>query len=209
MKKTVLFGVAGASGSGKSTYVEFLVRLLTQFRLRVIVLKMDDYYLDLSGLTEAERKKRNFDHPGALDLGLLREHLQALQAGRPIQRPTYSFVTHTVTGYEHIDPDEWDVIIVEGIMLYCDEMICEYIGEASAFVDVNPFICFWRRLTRDRQERGRSTWSVLRQYITTVLPGWWKYVRPYRHRAAIRVHGGGRHVPSHHRALAHIRRLQA
>lgn len=200
----ILFGVAGASGSGKSTFVRALQALLNAIGLRVVILSMDHYYRDLSHLSEYDRHRQNFDHPRALDFPLLREHLRNLQQGQAIHRPIYSFVTHRVEGFEIIDPAGCDVIIVEGIMLFCDDEICKLIGEASAFVDVGQMSCFWRRLVRDRRERGRTVLSIVGQYLLTVLPGWWRHVRPYRSRARFRVRGGGLNVQAQEHALNHI-----
>ncbi len=187
MKRIAVFG---PSGSGKTTLAENLANALRNDGKRVAIISMDKYYKCLRHLTEAQKNKHNYDEPKALNISLFLQHLRDIKAGKVVQLPIYDFVSHTVTGYDEFDPNEYDVVIVDGIMLLTDPQ-AQPLFDYIVYVDVPQPVCLWRRIERDRKARGRTIGSVMNQYAKTVLPGFWRYVRPYRCHATFIVTGGG------------------
>ena len=180
-----IIGVAGPSCSGKS---EIARRLIKQFSgMNPVILTLDSYYHDLSPLDPAERDKRNFDVPEALDHELLREQLLALASGNAIEKPVYDFATHTRSPQsERIVPG--DTVIVEGLFtLYWEEI--RDLFHTRVFVTLHDHICLSRRIERDTKKRGRSHESVLSQYTETVRPMNEKYILPTNTFADIVVNG--------------------
>ena len=166
MAKALVIGIAGGTGSGKTTIAEMIAKELGQ--RRVAMLLQDNYYKDLAHLAFAERKAQNFDHPDAVDVELMAAHIRSLKAGEPIRVPTYDFTTHTRQARTvAIKPKR--VIIVEGILvLACEEV--RNLLDVKLFVDTDDDIRFIRRLKRDTLERGRKLESVIEQYLATVRP---------------------------------------
>jgi len=164
--KPIIIGVAGGTGSGKTTVsVAILERV---GRERITYIQHDSYYKDLSHLPLEERHKINFDHPDALDTNLLVEHLKRLQAGSLIEVPIYDFTTHTRKGEtRRVEPRA--VTLVEGILIFADKALRDLM-DVKIFVDTDADIRFLRRLQRDITERGRTLESVIRQYLETVRP---------------------------------------
>lgn len=203
-----LFGVVGPSGSGKTTFVERLKeKLETEGGRRVAVLKMDRYYRDLSHLPREERGFKNFDHPDALNMDLFGGHIYDLLEGVAIDVPSYSFEDHTVLPViEVLDPKNFDVIIVDGVMLFAHRHIAGWFYNNSAYINVDPITCFWRRLRRDPKSRGRTIWSVVRQYWTQVYPGYLDHVRPWKYRARFQVSGGGDNPKALEKVFKHLTR---
>lgn len=183
-----IIGIAGGTASGKTTIARKIYDL-SQSLGSVVVIRMDDYYNDLSHLTLEERKLINYDHPSSYDSKLLVEHLKSLKNGIAIQRPTYDFVTHNRSS-EVVRIDPVNVIIVEGIMLFA-------IPELRAMFDIKLFVQtpddlrFIRRLKRDINERGRSIESVINQYLTTVRPMHLDFVEPSKQFADLIIPEGG------------------
>lgn len=173
--KPVLLGVAGGSGSGKTTIVKKLVDALGD--QTVLVLALDHYYHDLSHLSASERDARNFDHPDAIDWLLLSEHLEKLAGGDSIIRPTYSFKTHTREEPVSISPKP--AIVIDGILTLYPAAI-RALMKLSIFVDTVDDLRFIRRLRRDVAERGRTNDSVINQYLGSVRPMYAQYVMPQR-----------------------------
>jgi uridine kinase len=183
-----VLGVAGGSGSGKTTVVEEIVRHLGQDRVTVV--HHDAYYRDFSHLSPEKRDEINFDHPSALETSLLVEHLHALLEGRPVEVPVYDFTTHTRTSLtRRMDPT--DLILVDGILVLAEPGLRK-IMNIKIFVDTDADIRFIRRMTRDMEERGRSLGSVVEQYESTVRPMHLEFVEPSKRYADVIIPVGGR-----------------
>ncbi len=179
--KTLLIIVAGGTASGKSTVVEKIHQRLKSKDVQVI--KFDDYYKDLSNLTMEERIKVNFDHPDSLDNDLMYEQLKSLLDGNTIEKPLYDFKTHTrKSETELIKPSK--VVIVEGILSLYDKRIRD-LANIRIFVESDDDIRFIRRLKRDMNERGRTLDSVIDQYLTTVKPMYYEFIKPTKRYADI------------------------
>jgi uridine kinase len=183
----VVIGVAGGTGSGKTTVARAILKRAGTNQISLI--QHDAYYKDLGDLPQAQRAIRNFDHPDALDNALLIAHLKELKAGRPIQMPIYDFTTHTRTGRTHkVEPSR--VILVEGILIFADEILRQLM-DAKIYVDTQADIRFIRRLQRDIAERGRTMESVVHQYLATVRPMHEQFVEPSKRYADIIIPEGG------------------
>lgn len=188
MTERILLGVAGGSGSGKTTVVEEILRSIRTFPVSVI--HHDAYYRDLAHRPFEERAEVNFDHPDALETELLVEHLTRLRAGEGVDVPVYDFSTHTRT--DRIQRVEaTGVIIVDGILVLADPRLRDLL-DIKVFVDTDPDIRFIRRLQRDVRERGRSLESVVEQYLRTVRPMHLAFVEGSRAYADIIIPEGGR-----------------
>ncbi len=148
----------------------------------------DSYYLDLSHLTMAERRLRNYDHPDALDSDLFVSHLDSLKSGRDVAVPNYDFATHTLNGSFTPIPAK-PVVLVEGILLLAFEQIAARL-DLSVFLDAPEPLRLERRIRRDTSERGRDHADVRRQFAATVAPMHDRFVQPNRHRADLIVDSG-------------------
>lgn len=183
--KPLLIGVAGPSCAGKTMLAQRLAGSLES--LSPVVLCLDSYYADLSHLESAERDRRNFDSPAAMDSELLLQHMRALAEGRTIQKPVYDFSTHTrAQRREPITPGA--CVIVEGLFTLYWEQLRE-IFHTRVFVSVKDELALFRRQIRDTQERGRTPATVLAQYTETVRPMCERYILPTRRYADVIVHG--------------------
>jgi uridine kinase len=183
----VIIGVAGGTGSGKTTVAKEILRRAGTPRIAFI--QHDAYYKDLDTLPLAQRAMQNFDHPDALDNVLLIAHLQALKASRPVEIPVYDFTTHTRTAQtQPVEPQP--VILLEGILIFADEVL-RRLMDVKIYVDTDADIRFIRRLERDIQERGRTTESVVRQYLSTVRPMHLEFVEPSKRHADVIIPEGG------------------
>jgi uridine kinase len=163
---TEVWGVCGASGSGKTTFALRLAGRLSPHC--VSVLPLDSYYVDLSHLEPKARSQVNFDHPDSLDVALFSAHLDALHAGHAIDAPGYDFITNNRTG-ETCRVEPRPLVITEGILLLAAEEIRSRL-DYTIFLEVPDEICLHRRLERDVRERGRHQADVRRQYAETVRP---------------------------------------
>ncbi|NLE43154.1 MAG: uridine kinase [Chloroflexi bacterium] len=183
----IIIGVAGGTGSGKTTIAnEILHRVGTR---HIAVIPHDAYYRDLSHLPLSERIRVNFDHPDALETELMIRHLIALKQGRPVDIPVYDFTTHTRTLQTlHIEPAP--VILVEGILIFAEPGL-RVLFDIKIYVDTDADVRFIRRLRRDVEERGRSVESVCDQYLSTVKPMHLEFVEPSKRYADIIVPEGG------------------
>jgi uridine kinase len=164
--RPLIIGMAGGSGSGKTTIAEAVVAAVGPHLVSLI--QHDAYYRDLSELDFDERTGVNFDHPDSLETELLVSHLRALRSGRAIDRPTYDFAQH-LRGAETVRIEPEQVVIVEGILVLADPDLRELM-DLRIYVDTDPDLRVLRRLRRDIVERGRSVESVLDQYLATVRP---------------------------------------
>lgn len=188
MKPThVLVGIAGGTGSGKTTVAKAIVREMKGEKVALIPL--DSYYKDRGDLTFEEREKINYDHPDAFDFDLLEKHLNALKKDEIIERPVYSFTTHTRLK-EKISVGPAKITIIEGIMVLAHKELRDML-DMKIFVDTDADVRFIRRLTRDIQERGRTVQSVINQYLEVVRLMHEEFVEPSKRFANIIVPEGG------------------
>lgn len=172
MAKSLVIGIAGGSGSGKTTVAEMMVEDLGPERVVLVV--QDNYYKDLAHLTPEERAKVNFDHPDSVDSELMADQLGKLKNGETIQMPIYDFKTH-IRLKETITVTPKEVLIIEGILVLDDENL-RNIMDVKIYIDTDDDVRFIRRLKRDIQERGRDLESVIEQYLTTVRPMHFEFV---------------------------------
>ncbi|WP_338761432.1 uridine kinase [Massilia sp. METH4] len=181
-----VIGVAGGSGSGKSTVTQ---QVLASFGTELVsVVMQDDYYRDQTHLTPEMRRKQNYDHPDAFDWPLLVEHVQGLRNGETVQMPEYDFTVSTRTG-KTIPVKPAPVIVIEGLFALYDANLCDMMS-LKIFVDTAADVRFIRRLQRDIAERGRSMDSIVSQYMGTVRPMHKQFIEPTkRHADVILPHG--------------------
>lgn len=185
MKKGIIIGVAGGSGSGKSTFTN---RLKDRFKEQITVLYHDSYYRDQSFLTYEERCKTNYDHPDSLETDLLLKHLKRLKAGESVECPVYDFSKHN-RSKETVIIEAAPVIILEGILVLSDPRLRELM-DLKVFAHADADVRILRRIRRDVKKRGRDLDGIIKQYLTTVKPMHEKYVEPSRLFADIVVNGG-------------------
>jgi len=186
-KPRIVIGVAGGTGSGKTTVSQAIVKRVHPDRLSYI--QHDSYYRDWDDLPQAAREHRNFDHPDSLETELLIEHLKQLRAGRAIDVPIYDFRTHSRTGQtQRVEPKP--VVLVEGILIYIEKDLRDLI-DIKIFVDTDADLRFIRRLQRDMAERGRTMDSVIHQYLDTVRPMHLEFVEPSKRYADLIIPEGG------------------
>jgi len=184
---SLIVGIAGGTGSGKTTLVRKLLELLKG--RSVVVIEQDAYYKDQGQIPMEERRRINYDHPDALDNDLLVSHLRDLRAGKAIEKPIYDFTTCTRTG-ETVYVEPADVIIVEGILVLENPRL-RALMDLKLFVDTDPDLRFIRRLQRDLVERGRTIESVIGQYLETVRPMHLEFVEPSKRYADVIIPEGG------------------
>ncbi len=179
----LVIGIAGGTGSGKTTVVN---KILQQLNAEgVNVLSQDNYYHDNQHLTLQERESLNYDHPKSIDFNLLLSHVKALKKGESIEQPVYSFVTHSRTG-DHITIEPKNVLIVEGILVLTNaELLKEF--DLKVFVHTDSDERLIRRIRRDTQERGRDLEEVLHRYQTTLKPMHQEFIEPSKNYADLIV----------------------
>ena len=199
----VVIGVAGGTGSGKTTVASEILRRAGTDQISLI--QHDAYYKDLSDLPMAQRAMQNFDHPDALDNALLIAHLKDLKAGRPVEVPVYDFTTHARTA-ETLRVEPYRVILVEGILIFSDETL-RRLMDVRIYVDTDADIRFIRRLQRDIAERGRTMESVIHQYLATVRPMHQEFVEPSKRHANVIIPEGGFNEVAMEMIAARIRAL--
>ncbi len=183
----VIIGVAGGSGSGKTTVVSRIVGHLGPDHVTIV--EHDSYYRDRSNVPPEDRVHINYDHPDALETDLLISHLQELRAGRPVEVPVYDFAAHARTS-RTVTAHPRAVVIVEGILILAEQALREMM-DIRVFVDTDSDVRFIRRLTRDLSERGRSVDAVIQQYLETVQPMHLEFVEPSKRHAHIIIPTGG------------------
>ncbi len=187
---SVIIGIAGGTGSGKTTIAKNIIKEYGPGE--VVLLELDFYYRDLGHLSLEERKQVNFDHPNSIESELLNEQVKKLSGGESIEMPLYNFATHTRME-ETMQVEPHHVIIIEGILaLYFDELRKQM--DLKLFVDTPADIRFIRRLRRDVKERGRSLDSVIEQYRSTVRQMHEQFVEPGKYDADIIIPEGGKNV---------------
>jgi uridine kinase len=199
----VVIGVAGGTGSGKTTVAREILRRAGAGQISLI--QHDAYYKDLGDLPLAQRAMQNFDHPDALDNNLLIAHLRELKASRAVEIPVYDFTTHTRTA-ETLRVEPRRVILVEGILIFADPTL-RYLMDVKIYVDTDADIRFIRRLERDIAERDRTMESVIRQYMATVRPMHQEFVEPSKRSADVIIPEGGFNEVAMEMIAARIRAL--
>lgn len=194
-----IVGLAGGSGSGKTTVTRALMERLGE---RAVLLQQDWYYRDQAGVPLEERGRVNYDHPEAQETSLLVEHIEVLRAGQAIEAPQYDFATHTRSSATvHVAPCPF--IVVEGINALAHEGL-RALCDLTVFVDAPADIRFIRRLQRDVAERGRTPESVITQYLDQVRPMHERYVEPCRNAADLVLSGETSVEESVERILARL-----
>src|SRR4051794_13360011 len=204
--KPLVIGVAGGSGSGKSTVARNVAAALGE--ASVAFIDMDAYYLDHSHLSFEDRKKVNWDHPNAFDWDLLVAQLSRLGSGHAIDKPVYDFPSHARADARAAIPPA-DVIVVDGILLFVDSRVRE-LCDVKVFVDADADIRLIRRIRRDMAKRGRPLTEILEQYLSTVQPMHLEFVEPSKRYADVIVPRGGHNPVAIEMITAKIaRRIQA
>ncbi len=189
-ERPLVVGVAGGSGSGKSTVVAAIVDALGPSTVAVV--PHDAYYHDLSNVPIEQRRDLNFDHPNAFDDDLFTAHLHALRRGEAVDVPTYDFEAHTrAERVHHLEPRP--VVLAEGILLFASAALRDLL-DVKVFVDTEADLRLLRRLRRDVAERGRTVESVLSQYESTVRPMHLEFVEPSKRWADVLIPHGGRNA---------------
>jgi uridine kinase len=184
---TLCIGVAGGTGSGKTTVAGEIVRRVG--RRRIVTVNQDRYYHDLAPLDEDERIHHNFDHPSAIEESLLVEHVRLLKSGRSAPLPIYDFTRHVRTAATEVAEPQ-PVILIEGILILAIPALRELL-DVKIFVDTDADLRFIRRLRRDMDERGRSMESVIEQYLATVRPMHLEFVESSKRWADVIIPEGG------------------
>ena len=197
---TIIIGIAGGTGSGKTTLTR---KLQETFGPDVSVVYHDNYYKRHDGMTYTQRAALNYDHPDAFDTVLMVEHLRQLLDGRSVQCPVYDYTVHNRSD-ETIEVRPTKVIIVEGILIFENKALRDLM-DIKIFVDTDADVRILRRILRDVKERGRSLDSVISQYLTTVKPMHEQFVQPSRQYADIVVLEGGHNLVALDMIINHIR----
>jgi uridine kinase len=205
LNRPVVIGIAGGSGSGKTTVA---LKVKERFpRETVEIIHHDSYYIDRPDLTPEERHRINYDHPNAFETGLLVDHLEQLRQGRAIQKPIYDFATQRRTGrVEPIQPA--DIVFVEGILVLESAELRARM-DIRLYVDVADDERFIRRLQRDIVERGRTLESVIAQYRETVRPMHLQFVEPSKRYAQVIIPEGGHNAVAIDMICAKVRDILA
>ena len=183
----LIIGICGGTGSGKTTLAKNIFETVGQ--KDAVLISMDSYYKDNKKIPFKDRIKINYDHPDAIDMELLKDHIKALKKGKSIKCPIYDFETHSRLN-EYIQLDSKKVIIIEWILLLSEPSLVE-LRDVKVFVDTDADVRILRRVVRDIKERGRSIDSVVEQYLTSVKPMHEKFIEPNKKLADIIVPEGG------------------
>jgi uridine kinase len=199
----MLLGVAGGTGSGKTTVARRILEAVGA--TRIALLEMDSYYKDVDWQKEGDLLHHNFDHPSALDLELIAEHLRQLKAGRPVEVPVYDFVSHRRTGdTETVHPEP--VVMLEGILVLAVRELRDLL-DFKIYVDTDADIRFIRRLQRDLEERGRGVEDVMRQYLDSVRPMHLEFVEPSKRWADVIIPEGGENTVALDMVVARVEKI--
>ena len=189
MDKVIVIGIAGGTGSGKSTMIR---KIKEEFSDEITILSHDFYYKHHNDIPFEERKKLNYDHPNAFDTDLMINHIKALKEWRSIERPVYDFTIHNRVD-ETVTVKPAKVIIVEGILIFENKELLDMF-DIKAFIDTDADVRIIRRILRDVRERGRTLDSVVNQYLTTVKLMHEQFVEPSKKNADIIIPEGGYNV---------------
>jgi len=199
----LVIGIAGGTGSGKTTVTNKILERLDQER--VLVIQHDSYYKDLSAFNGLKPEQINFDHPSTLETDLLIQHIIQLKSGLPVDQPIYNFTTYSrMKETRRLEPRE--IIIADGILLFVEKRLRE-LFDIKIFLDTDADERLIRRIRRDILERGRSVESVMNQYMATVKPMHLEFVEPSKHWADIIIPRGGENVVAIDMVVTKIRSL--
>ncbi len=209
MTKPLIIGIAGGTGSGKSTVARRVAEALRSGAgaASVAFLDMDAYYRNFAHLAMAERRRVNWDHPDAFDVDLLVDHLNRLTRGEAVDKPVYDFVQH-VRAPETVAVSPADVIVIDGILLFVDERVRE-LCDVKVYVDADADVRLIRRLKRDMAKRGRPFEEIMEQYLSTVRPMHQQFVEPSKRYADVIVPRGGHNEIAIEMIVAKIQRRLA
>lgn len=188
--ETILIGIAGGTGSGKTTLADKLVESFGSNE--VSILRHDNYYKRHDEMCYEERCKLNYDHPDAFDTDLLCEHIRMLKSGKSVNMPVYDYTIHNRSD-QTIAVACAPVILLEGILIFAEPELCKLM-DIKVFVDTDADVRILRRIIRDVKERGRSLDSVISQYLTTVKPMHEQFVEPSKRMADIIIPEGGKNI---------------
>ena len=184
--KPLVIGIAGGTGSGKTSVTNAILERLDSER--IVVIQHDSYYKDLTGYGGLTPADINFDHPDSLETGLLVQHIRELRAGRTAEQPLYNFTSHRrLDSTRQLTPKE--IIIVEGILIFVEKQLRDLM-DIKIFIDADADERLRRRIRRDMLERGRSIDSVMQQYMKTVKPMHLEFVEPSKHWADVIIPRG-------------------
>ena len=186
MQNVIVIGIAGGTGSGKSTMIQ---KIKEEFHDNITILSHDFYYKRHDQLTYEERTKLNYDHPDAIETDLMIEHVRQLRQWKSVERPVYDFTIHNrVDDTVEVYPAK--VVVVEGILIFENQELRD-LCDIKVFIDTDADVRILRRILRDVSERGRTLDSVITQYLTTVKPMHEQFVEPSKKYADIIVPEGG------------------
>ncbi len=201
MVDCILIGVAGGSGSGKTTIAHNLVKVFSDEE--AILVEQDAYYRELEDLSLEERAKVNFDHPSSIEFSLMKKHLENLKNSIAIERPIYNFKTHSRDNKKlKINPSK--IIIVEGILIFAIKEIRD-LFDIKIFVDTDADEMLLRRIERDISERGRSFQTVKEQYLKTVKPMYLEFCEPTKRYADIIIPRGGENTVAINMVISNLK----
>lgn len=186
MQDVIVIGIAGGTGSGKSTMINAIKE---EFHDEIAILSHDFYYKQHNRISFEERKRLNYDHPDAFDTDMLIAHVEKLKRWEPVDRPVYDFTIHNRID-ETIRVNPAKVVVVEGILIF-ESVRLRQLFDIKVFIDTDADVRIIRRILRDVQERGRTLDSVIEQYLTTVKPMHEQFVEPSKKYANIIVPEGG------------------
>ena len=184
----LIIGIAGGTGSGKTTVVKTIIEKLKKERVRVI--PQDSYYKDSSDLTDEEKRVHNFDHPDSIDWELLNQQLKELKEGKTIEQPVYSYISCTRSKTEKVIVEPADVIIVEGILILANKELRDQL-DIKIFVDADDDDRLMRVISRDIKERGKDVNWVMERYQRTVKPMYLQFIEPSKRYADVIIPQGG------------------
>lgn len=187
MENVIVIGIAGGTGSGKSTLIQ---RINEEFADKITMLSHDFYYKAHDEMTYEERCQLNYDHPNAIETELMIEHVKALKEWKAIERPVYDFTVHNRKADETVTVMPSKVVVVEGILIFENKELLD-LFDIKVYVDTDADVRILRRILRDVQDRGRTLDSVVNQYLTTVKPMHEQFVEPSKKYADIIIPEGG------------------
>ena len=203
--RPLMIGIAGGTGSGKTTVARRVAAALADSSMAFV--EMDSYYRNVVGRTMRELHQTNWDHPDAFDLDLFVEHLDAMAAGQPIDKPIYDYTLHARSP-ETVRIAKVDVVVVDGILLFTDERVRQRL-DVKVFVDADADIRLVRRIRRDMATRNRPLEEILEQYVNTVRPMHLQFIEPSKRWADVIVPRGGHNTVAIEMILAKIRQRLA